>query len=179
VWFPSLLAVGRLAVPPVTFAARSLGWMSRGACRQADSELFFPVVVAGTAARQAEAAKAVCGSCGVRASCLSYALEAMPEGVWGGTTQEGRRAALKRPVRRQASEQAVPRPGQRGDRGKRDARRARNRGARPARQDRVMSLPASQQPALNRIEEALAHDHPGLGPLFATFTRRSAKRQCP
>ena len=34
-----------------------------------------------------------------------------------------------------------------------------------------MSLPASQQRALNRIEEALVHDHPGLGPLFAIFTR--------
>jgi WhiB family transcriptional regulator, redox-sensing transcriptional regulator len=106
VWFPSLLAVGRLAVPPVTFTARSLGWMSRGACRQADPELFFPVVVAGPAARRAEAAKAVCGSCAVRASCLSYALEAMPEGVWGGTTLEERRAARKRSVRRQASEQS-------------------------------------------------------------------------
>jgi WhiB family redox-sensing transcriptional regulator len=93
-------------VPPVTFAARSLGWMARGACRQADPELFFPVAVAGPAARQVEAAKAVCGSCVVRASCLSYALEAMPEGVWGGTTLEERRAARKRPVRRQASVQS-------------------------------------------------------------------------
>jgi WhiB family redox-sensing transcriptional regulator len=80
--------------------------MSRGACRQADPELFFPVVVAGSAARQTEAAKAVCGSCAVRASCLSYALEYMPEGVWGGTTLEERRAARKRSVRRQASEQS-------------------------------------------------------------------------
>ena len=107
VWFPSLLAVRRLAVPPVTFTARSLGWMSRGACRQADPELFFPVAVTRAAARQAEAAKAVCGSCAVRASCLSYALEAMPEGVWGGTTLEERRAVRKRSVRRQASEQSL------------------------------------------------------------------------
>jgi hypothetical protein len=34
-----------------------------------------------------------------------------------------------------------------------------------------MSLPASRQRALNRIEEAPAHDHPGLGPLFAIFTK--------
>ena len=93
-------------MPPVTFAARSLGWMSRGACRQADPELFFPVAVAGAAPRQAEAAKAVCGPCAVRASCLSYALEAMPEGVWGGTTLEERRAARKRPVRRQNGERS-------------------------------------------------------------------------
>jgi len=49
--------------------------MSRGACRQADPELFFPIgATAGPAARQVEAAKAVCGSCAVRANCLSYAL---------------------------------------------------------------------------------------------------------
>ncbi len=34
----------------------------------------------------------------------------------------------------------------------------------------MMSLPTSQQRALNRIEKTLAHDHPGLGPLFAIFT---------
>jgi len=66
-----------------------------------DPELFFPVtVVAGPAARQAEAAKAVCGPCAVRANCLSYALEAMPEGIWGGTTPEERRAARGSSVRR-------------------------------------------------------------------------------
>jgi len=34
-----------------------------------------------------------------------------------------------------------------------------------------MSLPSGQQRALNRIEKALAHDSPGLGPLFAIFAR--------
>ena len=33
-----------------------------------------------------------------------------------------------------------------------------------------MSLPTSQQRALEQIEKALADDHPGLGPLFAVFT---------
>jgi hypothetical protein len=33
-----------------------------------------------------------------------------------------------------------------------------------------MSLPASQQRALDLIEKTLADDHPSLGPLFATFT---------
>ncbi|HEY6786032.1 MAG TPA: WhiB family transcriptional regulator, partial [Trebonia sp.] len=67
--------------------------MSRGACRQTDPELFFPV--AGQAARQAAAAKAVCGRCAVCADCLSYALEIMPEGIWGGTTQDERRAGRR------------------------------------------------------------------------------------
>jgi WhiB family redox-sensing transcriptional regulator len=91
----------RPAVLPVTSGARSLSWMSRGACQQADPELFFPIA-AGTsaAARQVEAAKAVCSLCAVRANCLSYALEAMPEGIWGGATQEERRAARGRLISR-------------------------------------------------------------------------------
>jgi WhiB family transcriptional regulator, redox-sensing transcriptional regulator len=92
---------------PLMSGARSLSWMSRGACRQADPELFFPIgATAGPAARQVEAAKAVCGSCAVRANCLSYALEAMPEGIWGGTTLEERRTARRRLCRRQASAQS-------------------------------------------------------------------------
>jgi WhiB family redox-sensing transcriptional regulator len=84
--------------------------MSRGACRQADPELFFPIAaVTGPGARQVEAAKAVCGRCAVRPNRLSYALEAMPEGVWGGTTLEERRAARRRPFRRQASAQSCGR----------------------------------------------------------------------
>jgi WhiB family redox-sensing transcriptional regulator len=70
--------------------------MSRGACRQADPELFFP----GPRVRQAEMAKAVCGRCTVRAKCLSYALEIMPDGIWGGTTGEERQAARRSSGRR-------------------------------------------------------------------------------
>ena len=93
--------------PPVTSGARSLSWMSRGACRTADPGLFFPVAaVTGPAARQAEAAKAVCRPCAVRANCLSYALEAMPEGIWGGTTPDERRTARRRISRCQASAQS-------------------------------------------------------------------------
>jgi WhiB family redox-sensing transcriptional regulator len=77
-----------------------VGWMSRGACRQADPELFFPVSVTGSGVRQAEVAKAVCDRCAVRANCLSYALEIMPEGIWGGTTPEERQAARRSSGRR-------------------------------------------------------------------------------
>jgi WhiB family redox-sensing transcriptional regulator len=97
----------RRAVLPVKSGARSLSWMSRGACRQADPELFFPIA-AGTraAARQVEAAKAVCGPCAVRVNCLSYALEAMPEGIWGGTTQEERGTARGRLISRRVNAQS-------------------------------------------------------------------------
>jgi WhiB family redox-sensing transcriptional regulator len=87
----------------VASGARSLGWMSRGACREADPELFFPDAVTVIGVRQAEAAKTVCGGCDVRANCLSYALETMPEGIWGGTTQEERHAARRSLARRAIS----------------------------------------------------------------------------
>jgi hypothetical protein len=42
-----------------------------------------------------------------------------------------------------------------------------------------MSLPTSQQRALDEIEKTLAHDHPALGPLFATFTRAVGQEPMP
>jgi WhiB family transcriptional regulator, redox-sensing transcriptional regulator len=74
--------------------------MARGACRQADPELFFPISTAGAGVWQAQAAKTVCGGCAVSVSCLAYALEAMPEGIWGGTTLDERRAARRSSARR-------------------------------------------------------------------------------
>jgi hypothetical protein len=43
----------------------------------------------------------------------------------------------------------------------------------------MMSLPTSQQRALNRIEKTLADDHPSLGPLFAIFTRQVGHQAMP
>jgi Protein of unknown function (DUF3040) len=42
-----------------------------------------------------------------------------------------------------------------------------------------MSLPAGQQRALSQIERTLAVDHPGLGPLFAIFTRLAGHEAMP
>jgi hypothetical protein len=42
-----------------------------------------------------------------------------------------------------------------------------------------MSLPASQRRALDQIEKTLADDHPGLGPLFAIFTRLTGHEAMP
>ena len=71
-------------------------WMARGACRGTDPELFFPIAVTGAAADQVRSAKAVCGRCEVLAHCLSYALRALPHGIWGGTTREERIAMRMR-----------------------------------------------------------------------------------
>jgi WhiB family redox-sensing transcriptional regulator len=67
-------------------------WMSRGACRSEDPELFFPVTTHGAALRQVNAAKAVCRACAVRSACLSFGLQTGQDGIWGGTTPEERRA---------------------------------------------------------------------------------------
>lgn len=47
-------------------------------------------------------AKAICGECPVRETCLEYALSRRePSGVWGGTTEAERRRIIRR-RRRQA-----------------------------------------------------------------------------
>ena len=70
--------------------------MSLGGCRGTEPELFFPISSAGPAMAEAAAAKAVCAPCGVREACLHYALEAgQDHGVWGGLTEEERRAVRR------------------------------------------------------------------------------------
>lgn len=55
--------------------------------------MFFPLVPAGPGLVQAERAKAVCARCQVRAECLRFAMETVQDhGVWGGTSEEERRA---------------------------------------------------------------------------------------
>jgi WhiB family redox-sensing transcriptional regulator len=76
----------------------STDWMARGACRGADPELFFPIALKGSAVAEIAAAKAICGQCQVRRKCLAYALQTMPDGIWGKTTRE-ERIAIRAAVR--------------------------------------------------------------------------------
>jgi len=58
-------------------------WQELGACRGVDTTLFFP----GQGESVAEA-KAICGSCIVRAECADYAFATGQRfGIWGGTTE--------------------------------------------------------------------------------------------
>jgi WhiB family redox-sensing transcriptional regulator len=82
---------------PIDNAFASAGWMSRGACRRADPELFFPISDGG--AHLVAAAKAVCRVCSVRASCLSFAIENRQDGIWGGTTLDERHALRQHALR--------------------------------------------------------------------------------
>jgi WhiB family transcriptional regulator, redox-sensing transcriptional regulator len=69
-------------------------WWEQAACRSADPDLFFPVS-AGSAGAELATAKAVCASCAIRQRCLEYALDTRQEhGVWGGTSEDERRALV-------------------------------------------------------------------------------------
>jgi len=65
-------------------------------CAEVDPELFFPqeVEVSKTKVvsvyRDVAAAKEICYSCPLMASCLEYALRGQEIGIWGGTTERQR-----------------------------------------------------------------------------------------
>jgi WhiB family redox-sensing transcriptional regulator len=78
----------------------TVDWLHRARCKDEDPELFFPIGTTGPAAAQTEAAKSICMRCDVRAQCLEWALATGQDaGVWGGLSEEERRA-LRRARRR-------------------------------------------------------------------------------
>lgn len=77
-----------------------MDWRHHAACRDEDPELFFPIGTNGPALQQIEDAKAVCERCPVIDTCLRWALEhGMDSGVWGGLSEEERRALRRRNAR--------------------------------------------------------------------------------
>jgi WhiB family redox-sensing transcriptional regulator len=81
-----------------------MDWRHRAACRDEDPELFFPIGTSGPALLQVEDAKAVCRRCSVTDACLSWAIESGQEsGVWGGMSEEDRRALTTRTLGTRAS----------------------------------------------------------------------------
>jgi WhiB family redox-sensing transcriptional regulator len=82
-------------------------WVHRARCVTEDPELFFPIGNSGPAAVQIEEARAVCMRCEVRAQCLEWAMATNQDaGVWGGTSEDERRA-LKRARKREAAARRV------------------------------------------------------------------------
>jgi WhiB family redox-sensing transcriptional regulator len=72
-------------------------WRDRAACLGEDPELFFPDGITRPALLQTERAKAVCRRCKVTEACLKWAIESGQEaGVWGGLSEEERRALKRR-----------------------------------------------------------------------------------
>lgn len=79
-------------------------WRHYAACRDHDPELFFPIGITGPARAQLAEAKAVCAGCPVRCMCLSWAVLAnIDHGVWGGLSEDERRASKLRARRQPAA----------------------------------------------------------------------------
>jgi WhiB family redox-sensing transcriptional regulator len=80
-----------------------MDWRHNAVCRDEDPELFFPIGNTGPALLQIEEAKAVCRRCPVTEQCLQWALESVTaDGVWGGLSEDERRAMKRRAARRRA-----------------------------------------------------------------------------
>jgi WhiB family redox-sensing transcriptional regulator len=95
---------GTDAVKPANDHRREMGsamdWRHRAECLDEDPELFFPIGNTGPAIMQIEEAKKVCRRCDVREQCLAWALEAgQDHGVWGGLSEDERRALKRRNAR--------------------------------------------------------------------------------
>ncbi|MFJ8364333.1 WhiB family transcriptional regulator [Streptomyces sp. NPDC093984] len=64
-------------------------WLESAACRDLDTEPFFPVSPEGPGRRQADEAKAVCKPCPVRRQCASWAVtKAQQYRICGGVDEE-------------------------------------------------------------------------------------------
>ena len=85
-----------------------MDWRHRSACRDEDPELFFPIGNTGPALLQIEEAKQVCRRCEVIEECLSWALESGQDaGVWGGLSEDERRALKRRRQRANAAARSL------------------------------------------------------------------------
>jgi WhiB family redox-sensing transcriptional regulator len=72
-------------------------WRDEVACRDEDTDIFFPLTD-----EDAGPALAICATCPVREECLEFALiTRQDDGVWGGLTETQRRR-LRRRRREQA-----------------------------------------------------------------------------
>ena len=79
--------------------AERTDWRDQAACSGLDPDLFFPVSASGASRTDIEAARHICQRCPVMTPCLRWALDlGQVSGIWGGTTEEERRALLRRPV---------------------------------------------------------------------------------
>jgi WhiB family transcriptional regulator, redox-sensing transcriptional regulator len=118
-----------------------MDWRHEAACREVDPELFFPIGNTGPALLQIDEAKQVCRRCSVMDECLRWAIESGQDaGVWGGMSEDERRALKRRTIRLRArahvlSAQALTRirPGGRRPPRCRHPAGARSAAVRPAR----------------------------------------------
>ncbi|MFD0032570.1 WhiB family transcriptional regulator [Streptomyces sp. NPDC127172] len=75
-------------------------WRHDALCAGEETDLFFPVGGSPEALAQTEQARAVCARCPVSTNCLSFALNTdQTDGVWGGLSEDERRAVKRRQAR--------------------------------------------------------------------------------
>jgi WhiB family transcriptional regulator, redox-sensing transcriptional regulator len=93
---PNNVTVLTTATSPVKWDVDK--WRSDAACSSLDTNLFFPDPDGGhETLPMVASAKAVCGECPVRQSCLEFAIRTRQlDGVWGGHTPEERRSIRRR-----------------------------------------------------------------------------------
>jgi WhiB family redox-sensing transcriptional regulator len=76
-------------------------WRDLATCRSLDPDLFFPIGTSGASLTEIDAARRVCQGCPVLTPCLRWALDlGHVHGIWGGTTEEERRALRSVPAQR-------------------------------------------------------------------------------
>jgi WhiB family redox-sensing transcriptional regulator len=74
-----------------------MSWYHYAACQAKDPELFFPIGTGRPALLKLEEAKRVCTGCPVQSLCLEWAMLARIDyGVWGGLSEDERRALKRR-----------------------------------------------------------------------------------
>lgn len=104
------------ALPPARHTSED-SWLHRAVCRpdadvpvgvDIDPELFFPDGSTGLHLRQIKQAKKICNThCPVRDECLNEALEKnYAHGVWGGLSEDERKALRSRHVTRRTGQKA-------------------------------------------------------------------------
>lgn len=66
--------------------------LEKAACAGKDVNLFFPEGPYNAIENSVRYAKSICATCPVKDACLKAALENNMTGIWGGTTDQERRA---------------------------------------------------------------------------------------
>jgi Transcription factor WhiB len=88
----STRGIPRISPQPGLIWAPPPPWTEQALCAQADPDTWFPRKGQNDLVRTA---KKVCARCPVRIECLDHALTIRdPNGIWGGTSPEERRALL-------------------------------------------------------------------------------------